>query len=391
MTRRSMFWRMVVSSILRRRSRVLIAILAVAIGATTLSGLTALAIDVPSQIAREVRSYGANLVVSPDAGADRLTDPVLERVSDLIPADALVGSASFAYETVLINDQPFVAAGGDFDAVKTVNPYWYVDGQWPSSAGQILIGEEIATTIGASPGHRITVALLGEGAQSGGEESQGSTSERPHSAELTIAGVLKTGGNEDSYLYMGFDDLAELTDGGAAVSIAEYSIALHGEELAGLAQRISDEVDGAVAQTVKRLADSDTGVIRMLRSLLAMITLIVLALTMIGVSTTMVAVVAERRNEIGLRKALGATSTSIVWEFIGEGALLGAFGGIGGAALGYGLAAAVSINVFHRAAQPHPLVIALTIIASIVVAVIACLPPVRRAAAIDPALVLRGE
>ena len=57
MSRRAMFWRMVISSILRRRSRVLIAILAVAIGATTLSGLVTIAVDVPAQMAREIRSY----------------------------------------------------------------------------------------------------------------------------------------------------------------------------------------------------------------------------------------------------------------------------------------------------------------------------------------------
>ena len=48
MSRRAMFWRMVISSILRRRSRVLIAILAVAIGATTLSGLVTIAVDAVS-------------------------------------------------------------------------------------------------------------------------------------------------------------------------------------------------------------------------------------------------------------------------------------------------------------------------------------------------------
>ena len=64
---------MVTSSILRRRSRVLIAVLAVAIGATTLSGLVTIAVDVPAQLAREIRSYGANLVVTP-AGEGALTD-----------------------------------------------------------------------------------------------------------------------------------------------------------------------------------------------------------------------------------------------------------------------------------------------------------------------------
>ncbi len=73
MSRRAMFWRMVTSSILRRRSRVLIAVLAVAIGATTLSGLVTIAVDVPAQLAREIRSYGANLVVTP-AGDGVLTD-----------------------------------------------------------------------------------------------------------------------------------------------------------------------------------------------------------------------------------------------------------------------------------------------------------------------------
>ena len=73
MSRRAMFWRMVTSSILRRRSRVLIAILAVAIGATTLSGLVTIAVDVPAQLAREIRSYGANLVATP-AGDVPITD-----------------------------------------------------------------------------------------------------------------------------------------------------------------------------------------------------------------------------------------------------------------------------------------------------------------------------
>ena len=84
MSRRAMFWRMVTSSILRRRSRVLIAILAVAIGATTLSGLVTIAVDVPAQLAREIRSYGANLVVTP-AGDVPITDEAVAAASETRP------------------------------------------------------------------------------------------------------------------------------------------------------------------------------------------------------------------------------------------------------------------------------------------------------------------
>ena len=123
-----MFWRMVASSILRRRSRVLIAVLAVAISATTLSGLATIAIDVPAQMAREVRFYGANLVVSPAEDATSLSEESLESISDLITPGTLVGSAVFEYRTLLVNDQPFVSAGTDLQAVRAMNPSWYVEG-----------------------------------------------------------------------------------------------------------------------------------------------------------------------------------------------------------------------------------------------------------------------
>ena len=406
-----MFWRMVASSILHRRSRVLIAVLAVAIGATTLSGLATIAIDVPAQMAREVRSYGANLVVSPAEDATSLSEESLESISDLITPGTLVGSAVFEYRTLLVNDQPFVSAGTDLQAVRAMNPSWYVEGGWPSQPNEVLIGEEIADTIGAHPGDRIQVAALRDntGAHSAAGESQGAQSTPTLSEaqqagttsstgasstanlELTVAGILKTGGNEDSYMYMAAPDMSAFTGASFTPSIAEYSIAIEAGALHALADTIETRVPAVNAQAVKRLTTSDSGVLGMLRSLLAIITGIVLALTMIGVSTTMVAIVAERRTEIGLRKALGASSRSITMEFIGESLLLGLIGGVLGVALGYGLAVAISLNVFHRSFSLSPLIALITVLASLAIAVLACLPPVRRAAAVDPALVLRGE
>ena len=402
---------MVASSILRRRSRVLIAVLAVAIGATTLSGLATIAIDVPAQMAREVRSYGANLVVSPAEDATSLSEESLESISDLITPGTLVGSAVFEYRTLLVNDQPFVSAGTDLQAVRAMNPSWYVEGGWPSQPNEVLIGEEIADTIGAHPGDRIQVAALRDntGAHSAAGESQGAQSTPTLSEaqqagttsstgasstanlELTVAGILKTGGNEDSYMYMAAPDMSAFTGASFTPSIAEYSIAIEAGALHALADTIETRVPAVNAQAVKRLTTSDSGVLGMLRSLLAIITGIVLALTMIGVSTTMVAIVAERRTEIGLRKALGASSRSITMEFIGESLLLGLIGGVLGVALGYGLAVAISLNVFHRSFSLSPLIALITVLASLAIAVLACLPPVRRAAAVDPALVLRGE
>ena len=71
--------------------------------------------------------------------------------------------------------------------------------------------------------------------------------------------------------------------------------------------------------------------------------------------------------------------------------MLGLIGGILGAGAGYGLAVLISTSVFHRSISLHPVILLGTVACSILIAVLACLPPVRRALAVDPALVLRGE
>jgi putative ABC transport system permease protein len=105
----------------------------------------------------------------------------------------------------------------------------------------------------------------------------------------------------------------------------------------------------------------------------------------------MMAVVTERRKEIGLKKALGAPDRGIVLEFLGEGMFLGCVGGLFGGILGFGFAQIIGINVFSRSISFQPLLLPLTLLASVGVTGLACLIPVRRATDVDPAVVLRGE
>ena len=105
----------------------------------------------------------------------------------------------------------------------------------------------------------------------------------------------------------------------------------------------------------------------------------------------MTAVVAERRKEIGLRKAIGASDSSIIKEFMGESMLLGLLGGIAGSVLGYVFAQQVSIRVFSSSISFRPLLVPITITVSIAVTGLSSLMPIRSATEVDPALVLKGE
>ena len=121
-SRERMYLKMVVSSLVRKSSRLIVAVLAIAIGATTPSGLVTIYYDIPRQLGREFRSYGANLVLLP-RGDTKILRRDLEEVRRIIGGDRIVSMAPYRYQTVKINEQPYIIAGTDLAGAKSNSPY----------------------------------------------------------------------------------------------------------------------------------------------------------------------------------------------------------------------------------------------------------------------------
>ena len=213
---------------------------------------------------------------------------------------------------------------------------------------------------------------------------------QPRTVRYEVVGILVTGGEEEGYVFMSLEDMKSLT-GEDRLDVAELSVSADEEQLNAYAEAIANSGEGVTARLVKRVTKSETAVLGKLQALVFLVTVVVLLLTMICVSTTMMAVVSERRREIGLRKALGASDNSIRVEFLGEGMFLGLLGGVLGAMLGFVFAQVVSVNVFGSSITFQPLLLPVTVIVSMAIAAVSCLMPIKRAVAIDPALVLKGE
>lgn len=171
----------------------------------------------------------------------------------------------------------------------------------------------------------------------------------------------------------------------------ECSIEANAGELEKTAKEITQALPGIVGRPVRRVTQSQDIVLGKLQILVLLVDTVVLFLTVISVLTTMIAVVTERRKEIGLKKALGAPDRSIIAEFIGEGAGIGVIGGALGVAFGFLFAQQVSLSVFGRAIEFSWWIIPVTLIISVFVTVLASIWPVKQATKVDPALVLRGE
>ncbi len=391
---------MISASLVRRRSRMIVALLAIMVGATILSGLGMIYYDVPRQMSSQFRSYGANIIMMP-SGDGFIQEQELQTALGKFPDAELEGCTPYRYENTSIHNMPVTLAGIDFDSVLKTSPYWHISGELPKQDGQTLVGAKVADKLGIKTGDSISAVNSFEVTDSTDTSripdyeiyTDPKTGEKhcDHALDLKVTGILDTGGSEEEYMYVSLADTAYLSLSDRGYDIVEVSVAATQDKLSGYIGNINSSMESVSAKLVKRVTASESSVLTKLQSLVFIVTAVVLILTMICVATTMTAVIAERRREIGLRKALGANNGSIVGQFMSEGLVLGGIGGIFGSVLGYLFAEIVSVNVFSSSIMFQPLLIPVTIAASVIVTGAACLIPIRSAVEVDPALVLKGE
>ncbi len=393
-SRKRMYMKMVSSSLIRRASRLIIAVLAIAIGATILSGLVTIYYDIPEQLGREFRSYGANLIILP-RGESKITREVMNSLRSLIGTGKIVGMTPYRYQTVKINEQPYIIAGTDLSQAEKNSPFWYIEGEW----GNVMIGREIADTLNLRVGDTFTVQGVKYGEQAeasrqdlSAEENQRRDSARQNFArKFTVKGIVTTGGAEEGFIFADIDELDKLIGDTFRADVIECSIVADADELSALCSRIENEIPELQPRAVRRLTQSQDIVLGKLKALVLIVTVVVLIITMISVYTTMTAMVAERRREIALKKALGAENKLVISELLGEGVLLGLLGGTAGVFLGFEFAQRVSLNVFGRAINFQWSLIPVTIAVFIAITVLASIIPVHKVMEIHPAIVLKGE
>ena len=356
----------------------LTALAAVAVGATVFSGMLHLHLDIPRQLEREFRSYGANLLLIPSGKSGVMDRRMLEDAVALLPPDKLVGVTPYRYEPLSLNRQPVTVAGLPFESARKTSPYWRLEGDWPSRPGEIVVGVDVAEFLGLAPGGRVDI-------------SGRNRRRRRFSLEATVTGVMRSGGAEDRMAFMDLPELDELAGAAGELSLAEASLAASEPELREIAEVIGKRIEGVAGRPVRRLAGSETAVLGKLSYLTLLVTATTVWLILICVAASMMTAMMERRREIALKKALGADDSSLILEFLGESAIIGFLGGAAGSFAGFFFARFISAGVFNRPVESDVRVFSFAVMAAVSVAVVGAAAPVRRAAAVEPAQALRGE
>jgi len=378
---RKMFWRIVRRLFAAQRARLLVILLALGASAALTAALLNLQVDARDRLTKEFRVFGANIIVaprdtkSPPPAAVTLDESIVEKVRQSLPPRASADSYLYLVAGVSAPNsaQPVnaVIAGKrteridqSFSRSSIVTPR--------DTKNLCLVGVKAAQQLHLQPNDHLTLK------NDKSEETCLSEIDDPH------------GDAQDTQIIVNLDAAQRLAALPGKVSLIQLSVAGTPREIREYIATLAQNIPAADVHGLRQFTDAEAKIHTRVSGLLTATTMLVLTLTGLCVMAAMTNVAMERKNDVGLMKAIGGATRRVLRLFLAEAALLGLAGGIVGAAAGLLLSIWLGKTVFGVAARPRFIVYPVSVALTILVAIVSSYP-LRRLANISPASVFRGE
>jgi putative ABC transport system permease protein len=421
-----MLWRLLKNSFYYRWRSSLLILVSIIMGAAITSAFLAITMDVSGKLAKELRQYGANILIQPKltdiVQSDALAEDSYLRERDLMKIKTvfwrhnILGFCPFLYGIVTVpNDstpEKAVLNGLWFDkslrlpgsgepfktGIRSIAPWWQVEGEWlKDEAGTgIMLGNNLAKRLGVNAGDQLEISYQGK------------------SRFFQVSGLVVTGGFEDEQIFaplaavqsfiaqpgkisktlvsaltVPMDDFGKRNPKG--MTRKEFEKWYCTPYVTAVAQQLEEVFQGGKAKPIWQIVEAEEKIFSKLNILLILLSVINILAASFGVTTTMSANVIRRGYEISLMKALGAHSLKISCLFLAEALLLGLLGGVLGYLGGLGIVGLIGQIVFHTPIRAQTTLFPLALGCALLVAFLGTLLPLRRITQIKPAFVLQKK
>jgi putative ABC transport system permease protein len=415
-----MFVRLVYESFRRQTRRKLLVAAAVTLGAAVSTAMIAIATDIGDKISRELRSYGANIAVAPEdaaldvqigsvnlkpSGGAYLNESDLPKIKgifwrnnitaftpellanvELGPKNATLLGTYFA-KTLKFGKEEFTTGA------RSTFPWWKVDGNWPADDSKdVLIGEKLAGELGIKTGQQVTLS----------------------NKQYRVSGILSTGAAEDAQIIAPLALAQSIAGEPGAVGRIYVSAKTKPEDAfarcnpdtlspadrdrwycsaypQSIAYQIQEVIPHSHAEQIRQVQQNEGNILSRVEGLMLLITFAALLTSGLAVSAAMATAMFERREEIGLMKALGAGHFMLSAIFSTECILLACVGGLIGFGVGATLARKLGLTIFGSTIAIQPVLLPLILAIAVIVTFLGSAAAIRRAVKYDPVQALRGE
>ncbi|HVN18567.1 MAG TPA: FtsX-like permease family protein [Dongiaceae bacterium] len=439
-----MFVRLVYESFRRQKRRKVLAGAAITLGVTVATAMIAVATDIGDKINRELRTIGANLVVTPqedsldvEIGGVNLKPPTdgaflseadLPKIkgifwhnnilgfAPMLPVSAAIQSAGKSQEVSVVGTYfaKKLSYGNEefITGVRSLYPWWKVSGAWPDdNSHDVLLGERLASRLGKEPGQDLTA---GGPSQNCGKWLRVDLACEAPSLQLRVSGILSTGGAEDDEIVAPLSVAQQILGKPDALKRVYVSALTKPEDAFGrrdpkslsgaiydrwyctpypqaIALQLTEAMSHSHAEQIRQVAQNEGAVLTRIEGLIFLITLAALFASGLAVSAAMATAIFERRTEVGLMKALGAGKLAIASIFFAEAALMALIGGAIGFGVGSALAHQIGHSIFNSQISISPVLLPVILAIAVIVTFAGSALAIRRAVSLDPVFALRGE
>ena len=384
-----------IRNVFRRKLRVFLTIFGITIGVLALVVMGAMAEKMNMLVAGGTKYYSDKVTVQA-AGTSLMSGggtPLALDKLQAIKAVPGVQEVSATVGTLFNPDQgtsfgmPDMVYGSDLrgENLETFTVS-YSDGRplTTSDKGSVVVGSDMVKKLHAKVGGMVTV----------------------RGQRFKVVGIMnKTLTAPDTSVYMSLADAqhiymqdvpevmrAQVNEKRIVTGFTVYPTA--GTDPEKVAAMINSEVTGVSATGPKAFQDQVASQMSVLNAIVYGIAIIALFVGGLSVVNTMTMSVSERTREIGIRKAIGASDSQIVGQFLSESALIGLIGGVTGLALGWiailvanAMLASRSLNLF----LVSPRLAIGSVAFAVLLGLVSGLYPSLHAARLQPVVALRYE
>ncbi|CUU68027.1 ABC transporter permease [Campylobacter hyointestinalis] len=413
-----MFIKIISSSILHSQGSKMLAFLTIFLSVTLIACMLNITLNIGDQVARELRSYGSNIVVLPKSqnlsieiggkeflplkNEDYLKESDLHKIKEIFWRNNITAFAPFLNlkvdgfdvvgtyfdKNINVSDEPDFKSG-----VESLYPFWVVDGIYPKddSMSEVLAGDGLGLKVGD------TLKLGDINAQVVGVLH---SSENESKKVITSLKLAQSLANKPNLI-----DKAEVS----AMSIPENDLSVKARRdldsldsvaydkwycsayVSSIAYQISEEYPNATAKAVLSVSETQSGITKKIQSLMAIASVLSLIVSSICITSLMVSEINRRKKEIGLLKALGATNFIIYMQFVAEIFAVCICASLLGSLAGYALSFVLSYQIFGSFAGISIIVLPLSIFFGFLISVFGSILPLKSVINLLPAEVLYGR